>query len=425
MDRIYITLREIQNGTKSPKQLFLNLEKLLNINLPNFQIFINDLASDVYISFLGGNDKPTYGDIILTDKGRDYIKHNKHLAGNPSEFKGPCNIYGEMKCKEYFIRDLNDLCRTCFARTKVENIRANMIMKFEIIQSVTTKDTLISHLNENIIEATKNIEEVINHENSGDPMYRENRVCLLISWKDCLQYYNEQLSIINEVKKHTEKNTILQGTQNTPRFYTEKDFQKIVDDLPDLDPKLQVTDYLDLHYSQAKFTGLMSKMNWFTMLRKTLFKNGFKDYDNKENDLPEQIRTAFWWGQQKTIQLLKDNPVGVKKKTVKPNDEYTLGDYALMQVYLSISEEGEGVTNANKSEIAGRYSIHAKRFYEDFNKYTEANARTETINKRSDKEKKKRFEKVIKLLAPFPKALKRATDEQKVFLNASLKTYEY
>ncbi len=211
---------------------------------------------------------------------------------------------------------------------------------------------------------------------------------------------------------------------NTPRFYTEKDFQKIVDDLPDLDPKLQVADYLDLQYSQAKFTGLMSKMNWFTMLRKTLFRNGFKDYNNKENDLPEQMRTAFWWEKQKTIQLLKDNPVGVNKKEVKSKDEYNLGDYALMQVYLSISGEGESVTNANKGEIAGRYSIHAKRLYEDFNKYTETNARIETINKRSDNQKKKRFEKVIKLLAPYPKALKRATDEQKVFINASLKTYE-
>ena len=120
MDRIYIALREIQSGTKSAKQLFHKLEKVLNINPPNFEIFIDDLASEVYVSFLGGNDKPNYGDIILTDKGRDYIKHNKSLAGNPSEFIGPCNVHGEMKCKEYFITDINDLCRTCFLRKKIE-----------------------------------------------------------------------------------------------------------------------------------------------------------------------------------------------------------------------------------------------------------------------------------------------------------------
>ena len=105
-------------------------------------------------------------------------------------------------------------------------------------------------------------------------------------------------------------------------------------------------------------------------------------------------------------------------------EKYNLGDYALMQVYLSISGEGEAVTNTNKDKIANEYNLHGKRLYESFNRFSNSMSRTEITSKRSDKAKNERFEKVIKLLSEYPKALKRATDEQKMFISASQKQYE-
>ncbi len=77
MDRIYLVLNEVQNGTKSAKQLFHKVQGLFKNNLVEFQIFLNELEADGFISFLGGNNTPKYGDIIIQEKGRNYLRDNK------------------------------------------------------------------------------------------------------------------------------------------------------------------------------------------------------------------------------------------------------------------------------------------------------------------------------------------------------------
>ncbi len=52
-----------------------------------------------------------------------------------------------------------------------------------------------------------------------------------------------------------------------------------------------------------------------------------------------------------------------KPTTTKLSQAYSLGDYALMQVYLSLSGEGESVTNTNKDVIAKNNDLHGKRLY--------------------------------------------------------------
>jgi len=131
----------------------------------------------------------------------------------------------------------------------------------------------------------------------------------------------------------------------------------------------------------------------------------------KEADLPKKAlnKSSF------------ETPTNVYSPQELPN----LGDCALMQVYLSLSGEGESVTNANKEEIAKKYDCHPKRLYEEYNNFQKPNARTEEAgSERKNKAKADRFNRVIKLLQPFPEALKRATDEQKIFIVASQKSYD-
>lgn len=139
---------------------------------------------------------------------------------------------------------------------------------------------------------------------------------------------------------------------------------------------------------------------------------------------------AAEWCEKELTESLKA-PLGQQANQNSPlnslltnKNGYNLGDYALMQVYLSLTGEGESVTNTNKDTIADKYQLHGKRFYEAFNKYRNVTARTETVNERTDNEKKKRFEKVVVLLSPYPNALKLAIDEQKLFILASQAQYE-
>jgi len=206
MDRIYTVLNEIQKGTTSAKELFDKVNEVFKNNLVEFQVFLNNIASKVYIRFLGGENSSLYGDIILTDKGRDYLKHNKARYGL-KDYSGTCKSNGQMKCKEYFITNINDLCDTCPQRTKIESVRNTMILRFETLKSVNSKEKTIKYLNERIDNANKDIIDLINREPKAGEAYRETRVGMLLSYKDCLLYYNEQLKIINESEKQLESNT--------------------------------------------------------------------------------------------------------------------------------------------------------------------------------------------------------------------------
>lgn len=214
MDRIYTVLNEIQKGTTSAKELFGKVNEVFKNNLVEFQIFLDNIASEAYIRFLGGENSPVYGDIILTDKGRDYLKHNKARNGL-KDYTGTCKSNGQMKCKEYFITDINDLCDTCPQRAKIESVRNTMILRFETLKSVNSKEKTIEYLNERIDNANKSIIDLINKENTGGAEYRENRVGMLLSYKDCLLYYNEQLKIIQQ------ENIPLPPVDDETRFYEE------------------------------------------------------------------------------------------------------------------------------------------------------------------------------------------------------------
>ena len=108
------------------------------------------------------------------------------------------------KCKEKFITDINELCETCFIHKKIDDVRLNMIRKYELIEQNNSKDFIENYLKEKIQTANKKIENVCDAENKGGSLYRENRVSLLLSWKDCLKYYNEQLTILkNEEQNHS------------------------------------------------------------------------------------------------------------------------------------------------------------------------------------------------------------------------------
>jgi hypothetical protein len=98
-----------------------------------------------------------------------------------------------MKCKEKLITEITDLCETCPIHKKIENVRLNMIRKFEVIENNNTSEFILKHLEGKIKTANEKIESIINAENNAGKVYRENRVALLLSWKDCLNYYSIKL----------------------------------------------------------------------------------------------------------------------------------------------------------------------------------------------------------------------------------------
>jgi hypothetical protein len=68
-----------------------------------------------------------------------------------------------------------------------------MIRKFEVIENNNTSEFILKHLEGKIKTANEKIESIINAENNAGKVYRENRVALLLSWKDCLNYYSIKL----------------------------------------------------------------------------------------------------------------------------------------------------------------------------------------------------------------------------------------
>ena len=104
---------------------------------------------------------------------------------------------------------------------------------------------------------------------------------------------------------------------------------------------------------------------------------------------------------------------------------YSLPDYALMQVYLSLSKEGKAVNNANKDNIAKRYGYGGHKFYQEFNRYRKEDERKNlSESRKKDENKKNRLERVLNLLKENPLALSRATDEYKCFCALFIKQYK-
>lgn len=105
---------------------------------------------------------------------------------------------------------------------------------------------------------------------------------------------------------------------NSKKFYNIEDFKHMIIELMKLDPLLSfhVNDFLEFHYSQAAFTTRWSRVNWFTMFRKTLFMCGYKDDKYHINDLPPQIRNAFYWERRKSFDLVNAMPKEQISETV-------------------------------------------------------------------------------------------------------------
>jgi hypothetical protein len=105
-----------------------------------------------------------------------------------------------MKCKDKFIDNVLELCDTCFIHDKIESVRKNMIRKFEIIENNNSVDFILNYLEGKVKIANEKIENILNAEATGGNTFRENRVCLFLSWKDSLNFYS--IKLINLKKKH-------------------------------------------------------------------------------------------------------------------------------------------------------------------------------------------------------------------------------
>lgn len=101
------------------------------------------------------------------------------------------------KCKEKLITNLNELCDTCWIRSKVNEVRENMIQKYEFIEQNNTPDFLKKFLDQKILHANKKIEELFNHEANATDLGRDNRTSFLLSWQDTLRYYSQKLQTLN------------------------------------------------------------------------------------------------------------------------------------------------------------------------------------------------------------------------------------
>lgn len=101
------------------------------------------------------------------------------------------------KCKEKLLTDINDLCQSCFLHKKINSVRKNMIRKYELLEQNNTAEFLENFLRGKIQLANQKIENMFNMENTSSSVYRENRVGILLSWKDCLKYYSDKLTKLN------------------------------------------------------------------------------------------------------------------------------------------------------------------------------------------------------------------------------------
>jgi hypothetical protein len=109
-----------------------------------------------------------------------------------------CN--NEKNCNQHFITEITDLCDACSIHEKVKSVRGNMISKYEFLAKNNTRDFLNDYLKDKIKIANEKIEKMFNTENTNGNLHRSGRVSILLSYKDCLKYYNEQFKLLNGEK---------------------------------------------------------------------------------------------------------------------------------------------------------------------------------------------------------------------------------
>lgn len=118
----------------------------------------------------------------------------------------------------------------------------------------------------------------------------------------------------------------------------------------------------------------------------------------------------------------KPNPQ--KKQAQIKMGKLGMPHYSMKQVYLSLSGEGEKVTNKNKNEIGPILGYDGHKFYQSFNFYQRKSQRVcLSGSKPKDRNQLKRFELVIDLLKNYPKAIALAKTELKAFSDLYNKSY--
>ncbi len=167
---------------------------------------------------------------------------------------------------------------------------------------------------------------------------------------------NQLEKLKNEKKGIVKRDLPLQVNTDTSvvngkKFYRAKDYRDLITAILELDPYLEVKDFLDLHYSEAGFTPGMSRINWFTKFRKALFDYGFSDSNERAKDSPNQIKTAFSWEREKSANyiLSKYNkqsnftrPIIEQKTTKAPETlEYTNKENYFFADKLAVFEKIE------------------------------------------------------------------------------------
>jgi len=190
-----------------------------------------------------------------------------------------------------------------------------------------------------------------------------------------VEYLQIKLESGNHDTKQTKQgeNSLLQNNESLPnrsnansingkKFYTPVDFKQMIVELLKLDQSLSfyVTDFLEFHYSQAGFTNWWSQVNWFTMFRKTLFENGYRDDKNNVKNLPPQIRNAFHWEKQKSFALIKahNNAKQIKQRekgssTIRVDESKK---YSHPQIAIAYFVMNKTITKENAVKILEKHS---------------------------------------------------------------------
>jgi hypothetical protein len=119
------------------------------------------------------------------------------------------------KCTNEFITDIDTLCDNCPILNKVKEVATEMIVLTENLKAVNNNDYLIDYYKEKIKKGNSIIEDMVNGDfkHTGDN-FRQNRIALLLSWKDSVKYYTEQLQLILRGKPEA-----LPPQQTEPKTY--------------------------------------------------------------------------------------------------------------------------------------------------------------------------------------------------------------
>jgi hypothetical protein len=106
------------------------------------------------------------------------------------------------KCESEFITDEKDLCTNCPIKPFVTTQKDDLIVKFNTLKEVEGAETLSSYLDGKITECRKKIEDQFNFESrekqNPQTKFRPNRISVVLSFKECIKFYSEQLELLNK-----------------------------------------------------------------------------------------------------------------------------------------------------------------------------------------------------------------------------------